>query len=187
MSATVSPGGILYDIWYDQTLFGRSKHAYDAFDCLVVCSSELRRATRHEYSGMRVLSVQFSDYVAALLVGMLGDSACVHNEDICSLAPRHSLKPRFRKFPLVSGSLSIIQLAPQCNICYLQIHLYVVLLLRRCLLETMAARGLVNGRGPPRSGGRDLVFNRYLLNTIHGNSGPLDHSADRRPLLRHPY
>ena len=25
-------------------------------------------------------------------------------------------------------------------------------------LKTLAARGLVNGRGPPRSGGRDLVF-----------------------------
>ena len=45
--------------------------------------------------------MQLSDDIPALLVRMLGDRAGVHNEDVSSLVPRHSLESFLQKCSLI--------------------------------------------------------------------------------------
>ena len=60
--------------------------------------------------------------LGGIWIGTVGQFPPLYHGIRSSLAPWHSLESCLRKLPLIGGSLSIIQLAPQCNICYLNAH-----------------------------------------------------------------
>ena len=62
---------------------------------------------------LRILPVQFPYDITALLIRMLRHSASVHQENICSLCPWHSLEALFQELSFICGCLCIVELASQ--------------------------------------------------------------------------
>ena len=106
------------DAWYDLAFFCCSKYCGNAFDSLNLRLLQLGIAAGYKYQRIRILSVQLSDDVAALLVGVFCDGACVHKEDISSLCPRHSLESFLLQCSFVCRSLGVIQFTSEGYECY---------------------------------------------------------------------
>ena len=110
MSAAFVTANLREDHRYDAAFLCRSEYACDTIYRFDFSFLELGIAAGHEYVCFRILPVKLPDYVAALLVGMFGNRACVHKEYVSSLAPRHCLEAFLCKLPLISRGLRIIQL-----------------------------------------------------------------------------
>ena len=91
MSAAFLAPYIRQNRWHDPAFLSRSEHTCDSLYRLDLSLLELSVTSCHIDQCVGILPVQLPDDVAALLVGMFRNRACVHKEDVRSLAPWHSL------------------------------------------------------------------------------------------------